>query len=83
MSHTRFAMREGRQRRRLSCWWFAGIFLLCSVDMILGQLKYSVSEHVRVGSVVGNVGKDLGLDLSTLTSRRFRIVSNSNHSLFE
>uniref|UniRef100_A0A3B5KZ30 Si:ch73-379j16.2 n=1 Tax=Xiphophorus couchianus TaxID=32473 RepID=A0A3B5KZ30_9TELE len=72
-----------RQRRRLSCWWCAGIFLLCSVDMILGQLKYSVSEHVSVGSTVGNVGKDLGLDLNTLTSRRFRIVSNSNRSLFE
>uniref|UniRef100_A0A3P9NKQ1 Cadherin N-terminal domain-containing protein n=1 Tax=Poecilia reticulata TaxID=8081 RepID=A0A3P9NKQ1_POERE len=72
-----------KQRRRLSSWWFAGIFLLCSVNMILGQLKYSVSEHVGVGSAVGNVGKDLGLDLSTLTSRRLRIVSNSNHSLFE
>ncbi|XP_027865409.1 protocadherin beta-15-like [Xiphophorus couchianus] len=83
MSHIRFAMTEGRQRRRLSCWWCAGIFLLCSVDMILGQLKYSVSEHVSVGSTVGNVGKDLGLDLNTLTSRRFRIVSNSNRSLFE
>uniref|UniRef100_A0A3B5L0I2 Si:ch73-379j16.2 n=1 Tax=Xiphophorus couchianus TaxID=32473 RepID=A0A3B5L0I2_9TELE len=46
-------------------------------------ISYSVSEHVSVGSTVGNVGKDLGLDLNTLTSRRFRIVSNSNRSLFE
>ncbi|PWA23520.1 hypothetical protein CCH79_00006104 [Gambusia affinis] len=46
-------------------------------------LVYSVSEHVGVGSTVGNVGKDLGLDLGTLASRRFRIVSNSNRSLFE
>ncbi|XP_054890881.1 protocadherin alpha-13-like [Poeciliopsis prolifica] len=83
MSHIHLAMKDGRQRRRLSYWWCAGIFLLCSVDTILGQLKYSVSEHVGVGTAVGNVGKDLGLDLNTLTSRRFRIVSNSNHSLFE
>ncbi|XP_038157776.1 protocadherin alpha-13-like [Cyprinodon tularosa] len=72
-----------RQRRRLICWWIPGILLLCSVDMILAQLKYSVPEHVNVGSSVGNVGKDLGFDISTLKSRRLRIVSGQNPSLFE
>uniref|UniRef100_A0A674DQG2 Si:ch73-379j16.2 n=1 Tax=Salmo trutta TaxID=8032 RepID=A0A674DQG2_SALTR len=35
------------------------------------------------GSVVGNVAKDLGLDVSTLVDRRFRIVSGSNDALFQ
>nr|XP_057919080.1 protocadherin alpha-8-like isoform X19 [Doryrhamphus excisus] len=57
--------------------------LLCSGDLIAAQLKYSIPEEVKVGSVVGNVAKDLGLDVSSLTSRRFRIVSGAQDALFE
>uniref|UniRef100_A0A3B4U4G7 Si:ch73-379j16.2 n=2 Tax=Seriola dumerili TaxID=41447 RepID=A0A3B4U4G7_SERDU len=71
------------QRRRVNCWWVAGILLLCFVERIVAQLKYSVPEEVQVGSPVGNVAKDLGLDTSTLTDRRFRIVSGPNHALFQ
>uniref|UniRef100_A0A3Q3L0H8 Si:ch73-379j16.2 n=1 Tax=Mastacembelus armatus TaxID=205130 RepID=A0A3Q3L0H8_9TELE len=66
----------------VNCWLVAGILLLCFEERILAQLRYSVPEEVRVGSTVGNVAKDLGLDLSTLTDRRFRIVSGPNHALF-
>ncbi|XP_034400090.1 protocadherin alpha-3-like [Cyclopterus lumpus] len=76
-------MGEGRQRLRVSCWWVAGILLLCCGERILGQLRYSVPEEVQVGSPVGNVAKDLGLDVSTLTDRRCRIVSGPNHALFQ
>ncbi|XP_051810295.1 protocadherin gamma-C3-like [Acanthochromis polyacanthus] len=76
-------MEERGQRRRVSCWWVAGILLLCVAERILAQLRYSVPEEVQVGSPVGNVAKDLGLDISTLTSRRFRIVSGPNHALFQ
>ncbi|TWW55563.1 Protocadherin alpha-8 [Takifugu flavidus] len=53
------------------------------VDWLSAQVKYSVPEEVKVGSVVGNVAKDLGLDISTLEERRFRIVSGTKEVDFE
>ncbi|XP_036933552.1 protocadherin alpha-3-like [Acanthopagrus latus] len=76
-------MGERGQRQRVNCCWVAGIVLLCCVERIVAQLRYSVPEEVQVGSSVGNVAKDLGLDISTLTDRRFRIVSGPNHALFQ
>ncbi|KAM8910624.1 protocadherin alpha-3-like isoform 30-T30 [Spinachia spinachia] len=75
-------MGDRRQRRRVSSWWVAGILLQCCGEHILAHPKYSVPEEIQVGSPVGNVAKDLGLDTSTLTDRRFRIVSGPNHALF-
>ncbi|KAM9834062.1 protocadherin alpha-8-like isoform 19-T19 [Syngnathus typhle] len=57
--------------------------LLCCGERVSAQLKYSTPEELKVGSVVGNVAKDLGLDVGTLTSRRFRIVSGAQDALFE
>ncbi|XP_063732894.1 protocadherin alpha-3-like [Eleginops maclovinus] len=79
----RFTMGEQGQRRRVNCCWMAGILLLGFGELVLAQLRYSVPEEVEVGSSVGNVAKDLGLDISTLTDRRFRIVSGPNHALFQ
>ncbi|KAF0039354.1 hypothetical protein F2P81_007589 [Scophthalmus maximus] len=76
-------MEERGQRRRVNCWWLAGVLLLCFEERVLAQLRYSVPEEAQVGSAVGNVAKDLGLDTSTLTDRRFRIVSGPNHALFQ
>ncbi|XP_030000924.1 protocadherin alpha-3-like [Sphaeramia orbicularis] len=70
------------QRRQENCWWIAGVLLLCFVDCLLAQLRYVVPEEVQVGSTVGNVAKDLGLDINTLSVRRFRIVSGPNDELF-
>ncbi|XP_074530046.1 protocadherin alpha-6-like isoform X31 [Halichoeres trimaculatus] len=47
------------------------------------QIRYSVPEEVKQGTVVGNVAKDLGLDIATLTDRRFRVVSGSKEAIFE
>ncbi|KAJ4946527.1 hypothetical protein JOQ06_024192 [Pogonophryne albipinna] len=49
---------------------------------VSAQIKYSVPEEVKVGSVVGNVAKDLGLDISSLEERRFRIVSGTEEAQF-
>uniref|UniRef100_A0A3B5L1R0 Si:ch73-379j16.2 n=1 Tax=Xiphophorus couchianus TaxID=32473 RepID=A0A3B5L1R0_9TELE len=66
-------MTEGRQRRRLSCWW-------C---LISAQVKYSIPEQANVGSVVGNIAKDLGVDISTLEERQFRIVPGADDVQFK
>ncbi|XP_032411719.1 protocadherin alpha-3-like [Xiphophorus hellerii] len=67
-------------------YWSRALFLLLffgNTGLTLAQIKYSTSEGVKVGAVIGNVAKDLGLDVSTLTSRRFRIVSGAHGALFE
>ncbi|XP_038867651.1 protocadherin alpha-3-like [Salvelinus namaycush] len=47
------------------------------------QIGYSISEDLKEGTVVGNIAKDLGIDLSSLKERGFRIVSGSNEPLFQ
>uniref|UniRef100_H2RV08 Si:ch73-379j16.2 n=1 Tax=Takifugu rubripes TaxID=31033 RepID=H2RV08_TAKRU len=57
--------------------------LLCSAQHAFAQIKYSTAEEVKLGTTLGNVAKDLGLDVSNLMSRRFRIVSGGQEALFE
>ncbi|XP_005720022.1 protocadherin gamma-A11-like, partial [Pundamilia nyererei] len=78
-------MEAGGQRRGTQCWWLAISFslMLSCVERVSAQIKYSVPEEVKVGSVVGNVAKDLGLDISSLEKRRFRIVSGAEDAQFE
>ncbi|XP_028975070.2 protocadherin alpha-3 isoform X7 [Esox lucius] len=47
------------------------------------QIRYSISEEVKDGTVVGNIAKDLELDLSNLKNRGFRIVPGSTETLFQ
>ncbi|XP_067313968.1 protocadherin alpha-8-like [Pseudorasbora parva] len=78
-------MKAGGQRRGWECWWISlCLSLLLSLgQQVSAQIRYSVPEEVKEGSVVGNCAKDLGLDISTLVDRRFRIVSGSNDALFQ
>uniref|UniRef100_A0A8C5DMS5 Si:ch73-379j16.2 n=1 Tax=Gouania willdenowi TaxID=441366 RepID=A0A8C5DMS5_GOUWI len=78
-------MDKGGQRRGGLNWWVAfGVFLiLICVKEGSAQIKYTIAEEVKVGSVVGNVAKDLGLDTSSLLERRFRIVSGAKDAQFE
>uniref|UniRef100_UPI003AAF9CD9 protocadherin alpha-8-like n=1 Tax=Centroberyx gerrardi TaxID=166262 RepID=UPI003AAF9CD9 len=47
------------------------------------QIRYSITEEVKEGTVVGNIAKDLGLDKSTLKERGYRIVVGSTESFFQ
>uniref|UniRef100_A0A3B3ZKX1 Cadherin domain-containing protein n=1 Tax=Periophthalmus magnuspinnatus TaxID=409849 RepID=A0A3B3ZKX1_9GOBI len=66
------------------CSWIT----LCSALMLffgrcaLAQIRYSVPEEVKDGTVVGNVAKDLGLDVASLNERRFRVVSETKDAIF-
>ncbi len=73
------------QRRRWENWWTAlcFCFLLCFGPQVSAQIRYTVPEEMKEGSVVGNIAKDLGLEVSTLVDRRFRIVSGSKYAFFQ
>ncbi|XP_038556227.1 protocadherin alpha-8-like [Micropterus salmoides] len=46
------------------------------------QMRYSIAEEVKEGTVVGNIAKDLGLEKNTLKERGCRIVEGSTESFF-
>nr|XP_055033298.1 protocadherin alpha-3-like isoform X8 [Misgurnus anguillicaudatus] len=78
-------MGEGGQRRRWEyCWRASCVYLLlCFQRQVSGQTRYSIPEEVKEGSVVGNIAKDLGLEVSSLKHKRFRIVSGFMDNLFQ
>ncbi|XP_034400105.1 protocadherin alpha-8-like [Cyclopterus lumpus] len=76
MEQRRYERRKGR-----------GYLVGCVVAVLLwsgasAQIRYSISEEVNEGTVVGNVANDLGLDKSTLRDRKYRIVSSNADHLF-
>uniref|UniRef100_A0A8C9XI41 Si:ch73-379j16.2 n=1 Tax=Sander lucioperca TaxID=283035 RepID=A0A8C9XI41_SANLU len=71
--------------RTKDCSWFAFYLalLLLFGKQALAQIRYSIPEEVQEGTVVGNVAKDLGLEITSLIARRFRVVSGSKDAIFE
>uniref|UniRef100_A0A3B3BCF3 Protocadherin 2 alpha a 15 n=1 Tax=Oryzias melastigma TaxID=30732 RepID=A0A3B3BCF3_ORYME len=59
------------------------VFLGLHLNFTLAQLRYAIPEELTVGTIVGNIAKDVGLDRSALETRGFRIVSGSAVPLFE
>ncbi|XP_047209286.1 protocadherin gamma-A11-like [Girardinichthys multiradiatus] len=55
------------------------IFLFCLVAAVIGQIRYSIPEEMRKGLFVGDVAKDLGLDIKRLVSGRARLVTDDKH----
>ncbi|XP_067455370.1 protocadherin gamma-A11-like isoform X39 [Thunnus thynnus] len=67
MGYRRFALHYG-----LAC-----IFLV--VHIVYGDVSYSIPEEMKRGSVIGNIAKDLGLDLGRLSARKARIDTEDNN----
>ncbi|XP_036431573.1 protocadherin alpha-8-like isoform X6 [Colossoma macropomum] len=63
-------------------------FSLLAVLLLFGravwaQIRYSIPEEQKDGTMIGNIAKDLGIDRRILKDRGFRIVSSSGESLFK
>uniref|UniRef100_A0A3B4WBN0 Protocadherin 2 alpha b 9 n=1 Tax=Seriola lalandi dorsalis TaxID=1841481 RepID=A0A3B4WBN0_SERLL len=76
----------GSERRfRSHNHWFAFPFFLIMFfgKQSVAELRYSIPEEMKEGTVVGNVAKDLGLDKTSSVDRRIRVVSGSKDAFFE
>ncbi|XP_042319276.1 protocadherin gamma-A6-like isoform X22 [Sceloporus undulatus] len=49
--------------------------MLAAWELVTGQIHYSIPEEMQKGSSVGNVAKDLGLDVKNLSVQGLRILS--------
>ncbi|XP_043408859.1 protocadherin gamma-A4 isoform X11 [Chelonia mydas] len=63
--------------RALFCFMFATVWESAS-----GQIRYSIPEEMEIGSFVGNVAKDLGLEVKQLSNRAVRIASRGRTQYF-
>uniref|UniRef100_UPI0037E7A9B4 protocadherin alpha-8-like n=1 Tax=Semicossyphus pulcher TaxID=241346 RepID=UPI0037E7A9B4 len=75
---------EGRPRSSDRCWFaFYFVLLLMLGKQARAELRYSIPEEMKEGTIVGNVAKDLGLDKTSLIDRRCRVVAGSKDAYFE
>nr|ABL75914.1 protocadherin 2A33 [Takifugu rubripes] len=63
--------------------WIYLVALLCLCGRSASQLSYSISEEVNKGTVVGNIAKDLNLNIHDIQSRNLRIVSSHGKAFFD
>ncbi|XP_049898392.1 protocadherin alpha-8-like [Epinephelus moara] len=73
---------RGCEARRARGRWVRCVVAVLLWSVASAQLRYSISEEVNGGTVVGNIAKDLGLDKGTLKDRKYRIVSSALDPLF-
>ncbi|XP_029959746.1 protocadherin gamma-A11-like isoform X22 [Salarias fasciatus] len=63
--------------------FFCGsLFLLLGLRLCHGDVSYSFVEEQKTGSVIGNIAKDLGLQVSRLPLRKARVIFSGNRKRF-
>ncbi|XP_061542520.1 protocadherin beta-15-like [Phycodurus eques] len=55
------------------------VFLFLFLHPVNGDVSYSIPEEMKRGFVVGNMAKDLGLNLGQLSARKARIDGEDDH----
>ncbi|XP_030224446.1 protocadherin alpha-3 isoform X31 [Gadus morhua] len=75
---------RGRRAWRERWLWLSCFFATGAISGVsFAQIRYSIAEEVKEGTVVGQIAKDLGLDKSTLRNRGYRIVHGLTEPLFQ
>uniref|UniRef100_A0A672TDT4 Cadherin domain-containing protein n=1 Tax=Sinocyclocheilus grahami TaxID=75366 RepID=A0A672TDT4_SINGR len=74
---------RGQPLDRVFLWRVLFIMAACSISNINAQIRYSVPEEMKKGSLIGNIAHDLGLDVQRLRSGRARIVSGDSTEYVE
>lgn len=60
-----------------------GLFLLMSLSHVVGgDVSYSIPEEMKRGYVIGNIAKDIGMDINKLSSRNPRLDSEGNRKRY-
>uniref|UniRef100_A0A8C0JCC2 Cadherin domain-containing protein n=1 Tax=Chelonoidis abingdonii TaxID=106734 RepID=A0A8C0JCC2_CHEAB len=77
----------GTQKNRSRSIYLSRQVLFCLIlvnvwEAISGQIRYSIPEEMQKGSIVGNIAKDLGLDIKDLSDRGVRIVGRGRTQYF-
>nr|DBA30677.1 TPA: hypothetical protein GDO54_006632 [Pyxicephalus adspersus] len=75
---------EGNLHRNKGLRWQVPFFFLFSwlYHSVSGQIHYSIVEEMRKDSVIANIAEDLGLDITSLSSRKLQIVSQVSEKYF-
>uniref|UniRef100_A0A1A8E307 Cadherin domain-containing protein n=1 Tax=Nothobranchius kadleci TaxID=1051664 RepID=A0A1A8E307_NOTKA len=58
------------------------VFVFFVLHCAHGELTYTVQEELKHGSVIGNVAKDLGMDLGRLSARKARVEMEGNDKVY-
>ncbi|XP_077103414.1 protocadherin gamma-A4-like isoform X28 [Siphateles boraxobius] len=61
---------------------FGILFFVLMAHTAYGDVSYSFPEEMKRGSVIGNIAKDLGLDVKRLSSRDARIDNEGNRKRY-
>ncbi|XP_028838458.1 protocadherin beta-16-like isoform X2 [Denticeps clupeoides] len=64
-------------------WRALVIFMLCYCRGASAQIRYSIPEEMKKGSLIGNIAHDLGLDVTRLQSGRARVLTEDGHRFAE
>ncbi|KAM9834074.1 protocadherin beta-16-like [Syngnathus typhle] len=70
---------SGMENKRYASFGCGLAFLLFFFRTVNGDVSYSIPEEMKRGSVIGNIAKDMGLDLGQLSARKARVDPEDNN----